>query len=203
MIEVLVVDLGGVAARFTPQRWLNALALATGLASGEIHRRVWESGFETRAELGAFDRETTIAGLTRLLDWRDDVDALIGCWAQAFKPDRAVMRALLKSSARKALFTNNGPMIDACLDGPLAGLRRIFDATICSWQVGARKPAEAAFDRAVTRLRTAPARLRLLDDDPSNVISARRRVWKAACTSGASHVIEALARFDILKRGQR
>ena len=50
------------------------------------------------------------------------------------------------------LLTNNGPVINACLDGPLSAIAVEFDHVICSWQIGACKPERTAFDRAAVLL---------------------------------------------------
>ena len=123
--------------------------------------------------------------------------ALITCWAKAFEPDPAVLRVLHDLSPRAVLFTNNGPMIDACPDGPLACLRRVFDLTICSRHLGARKHAELAFDRVAARLGTAPEHLLLLDDDPSNVAGAGRCGWNAARVIDGSDVVDVIKRFGV------
>ena len=197
MIDTVVADLGDVAARFAPQRRLDALARATRLSHDEVHRRVWTSGFDDQAELGALERDATITGLCDLLDRRLDATSLITCWAEAFEPNAAILQLLGDVSARTVLFTNNGPMIDACLDGPLARLRRVFDRTICSWHLGARKPTELAFQRAAAQLGGAPRRLLLLDDDPSNVAVARRCGRNAARVGDGDDVGWALERFDV------
>ena len=62
-VEALVVDLGGVAARFRPERRLCALASATGLEAGLIHERLFESGFDHGSELGEHSVEQALAGV--------------------------------------------------------------------------------------------------------------------------------------------
>lgn len=53
----------------------------------------------------------------------------------------------------------------------------------------AAKPDEAAFERAASRLDAAPHGLLLLDDDPTNVESARRYGWNAQTVSCAADVV--------------
>jgi glucose-1-phosphatase len=196
-IEVVVVDLGGVAAAFLPLRRLEALAAESRLAGSEIDRRVWGSGFDAQAEAGVFSADETIDGLLDALDGCLDLETLIRCWAIAFEPVDLVVNLLARVAVRKVLFTNNGPMIDRCLDGPLAGLRSVFDDIICSWHLGARKPTDLAFARASERLDVPPDRLVLLDDDERNVVAARRNGWHADRIVKGTDVPDVLARHGV------
>src|SRR5690606_14141452 len=81
---VLLVDLGGVAARFTPERRLRALAAATGLSEKAIHARIWDSGLERDAERGRYASDEIVEVVRTALDERIGADALVEAWALAF-----------------------------------------------------------------------------------------------------------------------
>jgi HAD superfamily hydrolase (TIGR01509 family) len=194
VIETVVVDLGGVAARFRPERRLQALSSLSGVAQGLIQERLFDSGFESQSELGAYSPDQVVAAVQAALDHRAPVTALIDAWALAFEPDADVLNCIASSPVRRALFTNNGPMIDACLAGPLRGLAAAFSEIICSWHIRARKPEPAAFERAAGRLGCSPDRLLLLDDSAENVEAAILCGWDADCVTGLPDVVEALGR---------
>ncbi len=105
-----------------------------------------------------------------------------------------MLNCIAPLTARKALFTNNGPMIDACLAGPLRDLADVFDEIICSWQLRARKPEAVAFERAAERLASSPERLLLLDDSAENVAAAIRCGWQAERVTGRDDVAAAIGR---------
>jgi putative hydrolase of the HAD superfamily len=193
VIETVVVDLGGVAARFRPERRLQALASLSGIPETVIHQRLFESGFEGQAELGAFSPDEVVAMVGAALDHRVAAAALINAWALAFEPDAGVISRIVSLPVRSALFTNNGPMLDACLAGPLHGRADVFSEIICSWTLKARKPEVAAFERAAARLACSPHRLLLLDDSTENVEAAIQSGWDAACVANLNEVSAAIA----------
>jgi glucose-1-phosphatase len=151
MIEAVVVDLGGVAARFRPERRMRALASLSGLPERTIQERLFDSGFDDRAESGEYSREQVVEGVQTALGRKVPLAPLIDAWALAFEPDREVLAQLAVLPVRRALFTNNGPLLDECLAGPLMSLAAAFDEVICSWRVRARKPAREAFERVAER----------------------------------------------------
>lgn len=192
MIETVVVDLGGVVAHFQPERRLEALAALSGVSAGVIQERLFDSGFEHGAELGEYAPEQVIETIEAALEGRVIGAALVEAWALAFLPDAEILEMVASLDRRKALFTNNGPMLNACLDGPLANLRAAFDEIVCSWQLRARKPAPAAFERAAALLRYRPDRLLLLDDSAENVAAATACGWRAEQARSLEDVTSAL-----------
>jgi HAD superfamily hydrolase (TIGR01509 family) len=198
LIEAAVVDLGGVAAAFLPERRLAALAALSRLPENVVQDRIFDSGLEARAEAGAYSLEEAQAAVLTALEDRVSLQALIEAWAKAFEPNQAVLDRLDALPVPKVLLTNNGPMLDACLGGPLARLRASFDEVICSWHLGVRKPEAAAFRRAATRLGRSPDTLLLLDDSADNVQGARACGWQAERVTGPADLDAALAAYPEL-----
>lgn len=178
--DMLVVDLGGVAARYLPKRRLTALQHATGLDAESLQCELFDSGLDSRAERGDFTTDQLVEQILVRLNYRIDVDDLVVAWSQCFAPANTVLNALDEHPGPKALFTNNGPMIDLCLTGPLSDIADRFDTIICSWHIGVVKPEATAFERAAARLERQPCSLLLLDDSPPNVTAARLAGWRAA-----------------------
>ena len=179
MISWLVVDLGGVAASYRPENRLAALAEVTGLLPNEIHDRLFSSGLDEAAESGFFTKESITQELLRCLDNRLDKLQVIDCWSQAFEPNLELLELLSAQTVPRCLFTNNGPMIDLCLEGPLSVLHDKFDRVLCSWHTKARKPDTAAFDYVANTLRVPPSELLLIDDDIRNITAATQAGWAA------------------------
>ena len=192
-VDIVVVDLGDVAASFRPERRLAALSNATGLSEQFIHDSLFASGLDRRAELGLIGPGEIISTLRAALRTPVEPDTLTAAWATAFEPDAEILNIVGTVTARTALFTNNGPMINRCLHGPLDVIASSFDEIICSWELKATKPDQAAFERAAARLDVAPHRLLLLDDGPANVESARGCGWNARRVLCRADVSEALA----------
>ena len=109
MIETVVVDLGGVAARFRPERRLQALASMSGVAEAVIRARLFDSGFEDEAEIGLHTPAAVIAAVQAAVEHRVEVPAIIEAWALSFEPTAAVLDYIRGLGVQSALFTNNGP----------------------------------------------------------------------------------------------
>jgi glucose-1-phosphatase len=188
----LVVDLGGVAARFRPDRRLSALTSATGLPPELIHQRLFVSGLDHDAELGQYDAQSIAAVIIERLEFRLSADTLVSAWAQAFDPNFELLDALSQIRRPLALFTNNGPMLDLCMSGPLANLAERFTTRVCSWQIAATKPDLRAFVAAADILEKDPSSLLLIDDSLANGVAARAACWSAIVHSSLERTISTL-----------
>ncbi|MDP2328988.1 MAG: HAD-IA family hydrolase [Dehalococcoidia bacterium] len=198
MIEALVVDLGGVVTRFHPERRLAALAALTGLPEATVEKRWFASGREREAELGEHSTGTIAGAIQAALGTEVAAEDLVAAWSLAFEPDPTALALLASVPLPRALFTNNGPMVDLCLAGPLREIRAVFNPVITSWRIGARKPAPEAFERAGALLGTAPAQILFLDDSAVNIRAARRHGWQSALTPTSVSVREALMEAGLL-----
>ena len=162
--------------------------------SRTIATELFESGLDHRAELGRYTPDQLLDRILELLGHDLQPEQLVAAWSRCFEPATTVLDVLAQQPVPRVLFTNNGPMVDLCLEGPLSRLAQDFDTTVCSWHIGAVKPSRAAFDRAADRLGHRPADLLLLEDNLDNVSGARDAGWKAEhITSDADlhHVLSA------------
>lgn len=179
---VLVMDLGGVTCRWLPDRRLVALAQLTGLPPGTIDATVFESGFDDAGERGQFPGHEFTVQLRTLLGLPDDPatdGALRAAWAQAFEPDPRVLRLLERATGPTALFTNNGPLLEAALGHELDTVGAVFDRLLFSWHLGTTKPDPVAFERATEVLGVEPAAVFFVDDAAANVAAAQEHGWRA------------------------
>jgi HAD superfamily hydrolase (TIGR01509 family) len=90
------------------------------------------------------------------------------------------------------LFTNNGPIVTACLEGPLRPVRAVCDAVVCSWQLQAVKPERVAFERFSKAIDTPAHALLLVDDSLANVTAAREAGWAAGQVTCAAELVVVL-----------
>ena len=179
---------GDRRSRFSPSR-----------LSGQDHGTELRPSRPIRCELPTEHHASRLAdtGLLRqqvrlVPKHRVDGTALIAAWALAFEVDRAILQIVEATALRTVLFTNNGPMLDLCLQGPLHAIADVFDDIICSWHLKATKPDPIAFNRAADRLGCQPAEILLLDDSPVNVDSAIRAGWRSLVASCAEDVTDAI-----------
>jgi HAD superfamily hydrolase (TIGR01509 family) len=178
--DLLVFDLGGVVARFTPQHRTVYLSKHTGLPSSEIELRLFESGMDAEAEIGRFDPKEILEVVRAALENRISEPELVTGWSRAFELNQQLLQRIARLPQRVALFSNNGPMLlHCCLAAPLNRINDVFNERIWSWELQAKKPSPAAFVGAVSHLGVDPKELVLFDDSIANVEQARRSGWRA------------------------
>lgn len=194
---ILVIDLGGVAALFQPERRLAALAAASRLPAEAIRERLFDSGLDNDAEVGRYTSDELVGATRAALDETVDPEQLIDAWSTAFEPAAHVLRLIAERPERKVLFTNNGPLVELCLRAPLHVISDHFDDVICSWHIAVKKPEPEAFARAARILQSSPEELLLLDDSDANVNAARSVGWNAALVTTPADVRRALEQASL------
>jgi putative hydrolase of the HAD superfamily len=181
-IAVVLFDLGGVVARFRPERRLAALAAASGLPPGEVHARLWGSGFDAACDRGHHDADGAHREIAARLGLDVGRAALEAMWARAWEPDADVLALVdaARGGARTGLLTDNGPLLRAALPRLHPGVAARFDWLLFSCELGAVKPEPALFRRALARVGAPAEAVLLVDDAPPNVAGARA-AGLAAC----------------------
>lgn len=174
---MIVWDLGDVVATFDPATRLSALAEATGLTRDHVDDAVWQSGLDAAAETGSLSTEEVWYRTLEALGNRIDRDQLRRCWSLAFAPNPDVLDLVDRIGEPAALFTDNGPILEACLEHELEPLARHFQYFVLSCHLGATKRETVAFQRAALALGMTD--LTLVDDRAHNVQTARAAGWKA------------------------
>lgn len=200
-LDVLVMDLGGVTCRWLPDRRLTALSELCGLPAETIDQLVFESGFDDAGERGRFTLDEFTAellGLLGLTPTTDLRDAARAAWATAFEPDARVLKLIRGARCPSALFTNNGPLLEAGLVEDLTDVGGTFDQLLFSWRLGTTKPDPAAFERAIERLAVDPARVFFVDDSADNVEAAEAAGWQAHRYSNSLNLHAALTEAGLL-----
>ena len=199
--DVLVMDLGGVTCRWLPDRRLAALTQLCGLPAETIDQLVFGSGFDDAGERGRFALDEFTAELLGLLGLARSIevsDAARAAWATAFEPDARVLKLIRGARCPTALFTNNGPLLEAALVEDLPDVGAAFDQLLFSWRLGTTKPDPAAFARATERLEVDPGRVLFVDDSEANVEAARAHGWQAHRHTDALNLHAALADAGVL-----
>ena len=199
--DVLVMDLGGVTCRWLPDRRLTALSELCGLPAETIDQLVFVSGFDDAGERGRFSRDEFVGELLSLLgliSTPDLADAARGAWAVAFEPDARVLKLVRAASCRAALFTNNGPLLEAALIEDLTEVGNAFSQFLFSWRLGTTKPDPAAFERATERLDVDPGAIFFVDDSQANVDAAVAAGWRAHRYTNSLNLQAALTDVGLL-----
>ena len=191
-IERVVFDIGGVLCTFTPDRRLEALCHLTGFEPTRVHDAVWGSGLDAAADRGDFSLDENVAAVRGALSNRLDEARLFEAWALAFSPDPIVAGIADSLEVSCSAFSNNGPLLKACVSRRLIDLPDACRPVIYSWQLGAAKPERPAFQRAAMLLGTEPEHLLLVDDSAANVSGALDSGWQALLFPGPTELHRSL-----------
>lgn len=184
--RVLVLDLGGVVARWVPGQRLAELGNISDHLPEVVDQLVFESGFDDAAERGRFTLDEFVDELAGLLGFPRPVSdlhraELTRAWGFAYELSPAVLRVVRQHRGPTALFTNNGPLMEAIVGpgGQLGAVGDTFDHLLFSWRLGAQKPEPEAFERAAESLGVGADRITFFDDSQDNVDAALAAGWDA------------------------
>lgn len=197
--ELVLFDVGNVLCRFEPDLRAAELATAIGVTEEEIHALVFESGFDQECDLGLHS-EGAILERFRTFGFPGNRDDLRRAWAKAFIPDRAVIDlaiALRSEGVAVATLSDNGPVLLAAIESVVAP--SAIDEHVFSCMLGATKPDPAAFLSALKFLDARPQQIFFVDDNPINVLSARRLGIRGAQANTAADVESALRSVGLLQ----
>ena len=180
----------------------HGCAPSRGSPGGARRRSTRRSGnraSSANAELGEIDPVTLRSLLLAALEANIDAETLRAGWSLAFDPDDEVLALIDRLAVPAVLFTNNGPMVDSCLDHELFRVRGRFAHVFLSWELGAAKPEPAAYTAVTTKLEVEGSQLFFVDDSPENVAAARALGWQAEVFTDAATLEQQLAVLDVFQ----
>lgn len=173
MERTVVFDLAGVICDFEPRLKLDQLAHVTGLSVDAVIRAVWESGLDARADTGEFTAPEYTEHLNKALGVDLHQEVYRKAWAASLILREDVLNCVKSVPCRRAVFSNNGPLLSDVFDNELQPVRDAVDHVVVSWQTGASKPDRRAFDGLGAILQAAPSQMVIVDDSEDNVNGAR------------------------------
>jgi putative hydrolase of the HAD superfamily len=197
-VGVVVFDLGGVICRFVPGCRLEALSVATALAPEQIEHAIWTSGIDADADRGRFTLEENVEAVIVALDRRIGPDDLLAAWSLAFPVDDDLMALANRLQRRRAILTNNGPLLEECCRRNLVKLDPGLQPALFAWRLGATKPNREAYDRAALEIGVAPTGLLLVDDNERNVNGAIDAGWRAIRFDSVQSLAGEFARLRLI-----
>jgi putative hydrolase of the HAD superfamily len=198
LVDLVVLDMGGVVCTYQPERRLRALAEMTGLPAVDIATALADADIEGRAENGDLTPDAAYQAVTGALGVPLHRDQVRRAWSKAFAPDGELLAVVRKVRRPTALFTNNGPIIEDCLTHELSSITTAFDRLIVSWRLGSTKPDPEAFAKATAALGASPGSVLFIDDDIGNVRAAARAGWISHRYRGAARLRDLFEAHELL-----
>ena len=151
------------------------MARTTGLRAEDIVAAIWGSGFDDRADEGAFTPDDYLSETQRLLG----VQISAQDWAAARKASITPRPAVLEMAhragerAQLAAFTNNGPLMRSMIGDIFPDALALFgEQLFFSCDIGIAKPAPEAYLQVLERLGAEPHRTLFIDDNEGYIRGA-------------------------------
>lgn len=199
MIEAVIFDLDGVLLQ-SEEVWDAAREQLVRERGGRWHERA------QRAMMGMSSREWSryMHDELRLAEPPDEINAEVVRRMSALYRDRLPLvpgsrEAVERLAARWPLglaSSSNRPLIDLALE--LAGIDRLFRATVSSEEVARGKPAPDVYLEAARRLEVDPGRVAAIEDSHNGIRAARAAGMRVIAIPNPSFPpgAEALAEAD-------
>jgi putative hydrolase of the HAD superfamily len=175
-IDFILFDMDNVLCRY--DRWARAARLAeiSGNTKDEIHRAIWESGFERSGDDGTLTSAQYLQGFGRRIGYPLTLDEWLDARRASTEPDHDMLDVVrqLRASVEIAVLTNNSELVADHIDVLCPDLRPLFEQRIyASARFGAAKPDVACYQRCLAELRVRPETVLFVDDLAENVMGAK------------------------------
>ena len=187
-IKLIIFDMDDVLYRFYPKRRVAYFSQIIGKSAPEIREAWFLSGWEARAEAGAFETGAEyLAAFNRIIGYEFTREEWIEGRRLAMEPDPqaiSLLRVLAKQTG-VAMLTNNGALLRECLPMLTPDLAEIFGSRLhASYEFGARKPDPLVYSRLIGFHGFEARHSLFVDDRPENVEGARAAGLHAHLFSG-------------------
>jgi HAD superfamily hydrolase (TIGR01509 family) len=174
-VSLLLLDLTGVLFDYDARARTAALSQATGIPTESVRDLIFRSGFFASCVRGEVSEGDERAFFRTALSWDAPDDEVDRVWATGWtsRPDTLAVLADVPRSVERALLTNNDPVMRHALGALYPELTEHVTVMLSSEQLGAAKPAPAAFTRALELLDASATEAHFIDDTLENVEGAR------------------------------
>ena len=175
-IDLVLFDMDNVLCRY--DRWARAARLAeiSGNTKEEIHRTIWESGFERSGDNGTLTAAEYLQGFGRRIGYPLTLEEWLDARRASTAPDHDMLDLVrqLRGSVEIAVLTNNSELVADHIDVLYPELRPLFGRRIyASARFGSAKPDVACYQRCVAELRVKPQTVLFVDDLAENITGAK------------------------------
>lgn len=175
-IETVLFDMDGVLSSYDFARRLEVLAAGTGLPAAKIEARIFASGFDDRADEGAFTADEYMAEFARRLGVPVSTELWMQARAAGMTTDLEMLELArqLRERVSIAMLTNNGPVLQAHLPRVAPQIAELFgDRAFFSSQFGVGKTSPAVFGQVLDVVGGSAETTLFTDDTPEYLENAR------------------------------
>lgn len=203
MKKTVVFDLGNVVLYFDIRKAAERMARYTAAPLEQIIDVLWTSPHGIAFEEGRLTPQKFYEGARERLGLTMDFGRFAEAWNDIFTENREVISLMrdLAPKYRLYLFSNTNRLHYEYVRQRY-DFAHLLDGAILSYEIGARKPARAAFERALgivnsgRALKTRPQDVFFTDDRPDHIAAAREVGIEAVLFDSAAQVERAIFAWD-------
>jgi glucose-1-phosphatase len=175
MIETLAFDFGNVIGFFDHGRTFARLAEYTDMSQDDMFSAVYHGDLEDDFEAGRINEQELLQRFRALCRLGCDDDYLAAAIADIFWPNEDLCGLIpkLKQRYRLVLGSNTNPIHARKFLAQFAETLRYFDASVLSFEIGARKPGPVFYKQVIQVAGCPPERCVFVDDLAANAAGAR------------------------------
>jgi glucose-1-phosphatase len=174
-IALVLFDMNDVLCHYDRAVRITELAKLAGREPDDIETAIWRSGYEDRADAGAFGADEYLRGFGE----RIGTALTAGDWIAALRasvtpiPEALALAEKLARTRRVAVLTNNNLLVAREIAKIFPAIPQIFGAAFhVSAEFCARKPDPEVYRRCAARLGIPTSEVLFVDDSPANVAGA-------------------------------
>jgi putative hydrolase of the HAD superfamily len=175
MLRTLLFDLGNVLVHFSHERMCRQIGALVGRSGADVRTHFFDAGLLRELECGRISEDVVQQALEQRLNVTFDAAALRRATADIFTlnaPLRPLLDELKHAGYRLVLLSNTSvthyDWVRAQFD-----VMQPFDACVLSFEVGAVKPEDAIFERALQVIGCEPSECFYTDDIAAYVARGR------------------------------
>ena len=195
MLKTIFFDLGNVLVFFSHPQMIRQIAACTGLDAVVVRKILFEEGFQNRYETGQIDTAQFFrifqSKSPKLFSQADLAEAA----SDIFTPNPPlypIIEQLKNKGLRLILLSNTSECHFAKVKAHYPVLK-LFDDFILSYEVGALKPSETIFRKALSSALCPAASCFYTDDVPEFIQGARSAGLDGEVFTGVQSLTKALA----------
>jgi putative hydrolase of the HAD superfamily len=200
-IKHVLFDMDGVLSAYDFPRRLEVLSAHTGVPAAEIEAKIFTSGFDDRADEGAFDADDYLAEFGRLLGVPVSAEVWLEARAGGMTTDLEMIELAraVADRASIAMLTNNGPLLQPHLPSIAPAIAATFgDRAFFSYQFGVGKTDPEVFRLVLDQIGAVAESTLFIDDTPEYLENARTSGLATHLFEGIDGLREELERRDLL-----
>jgi FMN phosphatase YigB (HAD superfamily) len=179
-MKAIVFDFGNVIGFFDHWRALKRLACHTDLSPQQMYDAVYDTELEDAFESGRMTAAEFLEAVRQLWRVRCGDEELTGAFIDIFRPNPEVCSLIPELKPRYTLLlgSNTNELHARHFRKQFEDILRHFDASVLSYQIGARKPRREFFDHCQRLAGCPPHECLFIDDLPANVEGAKACGWR-------------------------